>query len=304
MKKILSITLSLLIVAMSLTMMTSAAPTLLGDVNGDGEVTSRDARWVLQYSVGILTDSDLKCPENADYDGNGEVTSRDARKTLQASVGLDTDTPSTPTDPKKAYYAKLFNEESAKMSKGTYDWTRICAFTKDVDVGSATNILNSIIKGVDENADLNSVVGGFLGVGSASGKKGDAGKYAIIAMKLTEGDIKEIKEASDQVTLILNDSKNPSNGGNTPFNHISNDFVTEDDVKNAISGVTTSIAVSECNFKYFDVSITARVDKNQKPTVLWIRYKTDASMKLKAASVNVNGTGELETTLTYTNFKY
>ena len=62
-------------------------PVLLGDVDGDGDVTSTDARLTLQLSVDKITESDLTVPAAADVDGDGKVTSTDARLILQKSVG-------------------------------------------------------------------------------------------------------------------------------------------------------------------------------------------------------------------------
>ena len=55
--------------------------------------------------------------------------------------------------------------KAAVDSKAGYDWVRKCVYTTPIDVGNATGTLNKVIHMVDENADLNSVVGGFLGVG-------------------------------------------------------------------------------------------------------------------------------------------
>ena len=65
-----------------------------GDVDGDGKVTSADARLALRASVGLKEKDDvtegsagyLAC----DVDGDGKVTSGDARLILRASVGLET----------------------------------------------------------------------------------------------------------------------------------------------------------------------------------------------------------------------
>lgn len=56
-----------------------------GDVNGDGEVDSTDARIALQAAVGKveLTDAQKKA---ADVDRDGDVDSTDARKILQDAV--------------------------------------------------------------------------------------------------------------------------------------------------------------------------------------------------------------------------
>ena len=68
----------------------TVAPTadaLPGDVDGDGRVTSTDARLVLQLSVGKIRAENLVIPAVADVDGDGKVTSTDARLILQYSVG-------------------------------------------------------------------------------------------------------------------------------------------------------------------------------------------------------------------------
>ena len=61
-----------------------------GDVDGDGEVTSGDARFSLRASVGL----DILLPGTpaflaADADGNGLIESADARLILRISVGLE-----------------------------------------------------------------------------------------------------------------------------------------------------------------------------------------------------------------------
>lgn len=305
MKKTLSIILSLVLIVLSLSCLAMAAELKIGDVDGNGEIKATDARMILQHVANIktLTPDQIK---RADIVGNGDgVKATDARMILQIVAGLK-DAPSTPSDSPKAELAKLFNEESVKAAKGTYNWTRTCEFTKDVDVGSATGTLNNIIAGVDENADLNSVVGGFLGVGTASGTEKDAGKCAIIPMNLTESDIKDVQRDSEQVTLILNDSKNPSNGGNTPFNHVSNDFITKKDVEEKVkeSGVDM-ITVKSLDTNYHSVRVTARLDSNGNPSELTITYKMYATLGLRLSNVsNINGTGEIETKIKYTNIKY
>lgn len=60
------------------------APVVKGDADGDGKVTSADARLILRAAVG-LEQIDL---EVADIDGDGKITSADAREALRGSVGL------------------------------------------------------------------------------------------------------------------------------------------------------------------------------------------------------------------------
>jgi len=59
----------------------------LGDVDGDGKITSTDARLTLQLSVGKIRPEELKNAAAADVDGDGKVTSTDARLLLQVAVG-------------------------------------------------------------------------------------------------------------------------------------------------------------------------------------------------------------------------
>lgn len=57
-----------------------------GDVNGDGAVNTTDARLVLQYAVGKISDSDLDLSV-ADVNGDGQINTTDARLILQFAVG-------------------------------------------------------------------------------------------------------------------------------------------------------------------------------------------------------------------------
>jgi hypothetical protein len=61
-------------------------PLQKGDVNGDGAITSTDARLVLQAAAGKVT---LTAEEErlADMDGDGKITPTDARLILQEAVG-------------------------------------------------------------------------------------------------------------------------------------------------------------------------------------------------------------------------
>lgn len=60
------------------------APVIKGDADGDGKITSADARLVLRAAVGLDTVS----LEAGDIDGDGKITSADAREVLRASTGM------------------------------------------------------------------------------------------------------------------------------------------------------------------------------------------------------------------------
>ncbi|MBQ4572963.1 MAG: hypothetical protein IJA80_06780 [Clostridia bacterium] len=300
MKKVLSIVLSLVIIVLSLSCVAIAAVTMPGDVNEDGKVAATDARMILQVVAGLKDESFLKNKDNAELIVDGELKASDARMILQMVAGLE----NAPSVSSKADVVKLFNAETAKAAKGTYNWTRTCKFTKDINVGNTTDVLNSIIAGIDKNANLNSVIGGFLGVGNVSGTQKDAGKCAIIPMKLTEKDIKSFTRTNTQITVLLNDSANPSKGGNTAFNHISNDFITKEEVVSELDkAVGTLVSVNDLQTTYNNVRMVVDLDSKGNPAEFTITYTMYAKLNLDM-TISVVGDGEVETVLKYSNFKY
>lgn len=60
----------------------------LGDVDGDGKVTSADSRLVLRYSIGLEKFNNNQ-KKAADFDKDGKINSEDARLIMRYSVGLD-----------------------------------------------------------------------------------------------------------------------------------------------------------------------------------------------------------------------
>ncbi len=61
--------------------------------------------------------------------------------------------------------AEAINAATAKAVAAGYHWTRSAQYTQPIDVGSATSGLNTLIKGIHSEASLDSVVGGFIGIG-------------------------------------------------------------------------------------------------------------------------------------------
>ena len=79
--------------ALALVMLAAAAivpayAASMGDVDGDGEVTSQDARLALRYAIGLegLTSSQKAL---ADMDKDGDITAADARSVLRKAIGLE-----------------------------------------------------------------------------------------------------------------------------------------------------------------------------------------------------------------------
>ena len=303
--KIISVMLAVALVVMAIPFTTFAATK--GDVDGNGEISAVDARLILQYVAGLKTEADLENSAGADLSGDGNITSADARIVLQIVAGLveaptepeKPSEPEKPTEPEKpsadsekAQMAALFNAETAKAAKGKYNWARTCRYVKPLSVSGAPI------------SAIQSIVDKFLGIGNTNGNQADAGKNALIAMKLTESDIKEIKQSNGQITLILNDSTNPTVGGDTPFSHVSNDIVTSADAEAEIKKNLSSGKLNSFYAKYYDVAVTATVDNNGTPTSLAITYKMYAKLSAKALGITADGEGTIETTIKYANFNY
>lgn len=68
----------------------AADPILLGDADGDGEVTSRDAALIARTVVGLAT-FDGDAAARADVNGDGSVGADDAARILRCFIGLTDD---------------------------------------------------------------------------------------------------------------------------------------------------------------------------------------------------------------------
>ena len=305
MKKVLSIVLSIVLIALSLSCVAMAAVTKPGDADGNGEVAATDARMVLQVVAGLKDESFIKNKDNVDLIADGKLQATDARMILQMVAGLQEDpsVPSNPTEPPKfpnasdkAQWAELFNAETAKVAKGSYTWTRVCNYVEPLTAD-----------GVDVSL-IQSTVDNFLGIGTANGDKSNAGKNALIAMNLTADDIKEIQQSNSQITLILNNPSNSTVGGDTPFRHVSNDIITKADVENEIKAALPSAKLNSFNANYYDVVVTAFLDNRGNPDRLLITYKLsakiDAQAKVLLSNINARGEGTVETKIEYKDFGY
>ncbi len=306
--KIISVMLAVVLVVMAIPFTTFAATK--GDVNDDGEISAVDARLILQVVAGLKTEADLKNAAGADVDGKTGVSAVDARIVLQIVAGLkdaptETDKPTEPEKPsepetpdapsansEKAQLAALFNAETAKAANGKYNWARTCRYVKPLSVDGVSV---SLIQGTVDK---------FLGIGNTNGNQADAGKNALIAMNLTESDIKEVKQSKGQITLFLNSSADPTVGGDTAFSHVSKDIVTSAEVEKEIKAAISSGKLNNFYANYYDVAVTVSFDANGTPKSLLITYKLYASLEAKAMGITANGDGTVETTIKYADFNY
>ena len=295
-----------IVIAWSLVTIAFVAPSMGGTVvagtTNNGGSTSTD------NNVG---GNDVATPDDENLLGGDETTDVPADENADAPADENADAPAGNTEMTKADVVKLFNDTTAKAAKGSYKVSRVGKIIKNIDVGSATKTLNSIIKGVDENASLDSVVGGFLGINKpidaeVKGGKIDGAdaKYMIKAMNLTEADVQDFSVNGDKYTIQLKACTNPN--ANSALGHASNDYVTFPEVNQSIAnevGNAVKIIEDESQANYTKILFTATI-VDGKLTALDYSYTFSATLKIKLAIMNATGTGETDITGKYTNIKY
>ena len=200
-----------------------------------------------------------------------------------------------------------FNEWTAAAAKSSYKFARVCQYTPDgaIDVGNATDTLNNIIKMIDKNASLSTVVGGFLGIGNREGEvangqipEGMNPQYALKAMQLTAEDIKGAGKDGNTYKVQLNACANPKKDNSNALSRATNDFFTHEEVVKGISDLTTLITVSSTNVEYTQIVLAATME-GDKMVALEISYTFAAQMSLKAG-IAINGNGKATNKITYT----
>ena len=309
-----------IVIAWSLVAIAFTAPSMGGTVvagtvnNGGSTNTDNNAGSVDAPST---DDESLLGGEDAtDAPAGDEVTDAPADDTTDAPAGdegtADAPAADNAAPATKADVIKFFNAETAKAAKGSYKLSRAGKFIKNIDVGAATGALNSIIQGVDKNASLDSVVGGFLGIqanpitGEVKNGKGEGfdAKYMIKAMTLTDADVKDFAVNGNKYSFQVNACTNP--GASSAMAHATNDYITFAEVNQSIAnevGSAVKVVEGESQANYNKILFTATV-VDGKITALDYSYSFGATLKIRLAIMNATGTGEAEITGKYTNIKY
>ena len=160
----------------------SATPAQSGSQNAGGSASKSD--WDTSANGSGSSQSGSQSSTSGDNASGGNAA---------AATGVDA-----------AAAAEAINAATAKAVAAGYHWTRSAQYTQPIDVGSATSGLNTLIKGIDSEASLDSVVGGFLGIGDKEmdiEKGGSAAEqidyhgenYALQATSLKAEDLKNLK---------------------------------------------------------------------------------------------------------------
>lgn len=271
-------------------------------VNGDAP--SGDAN-VPSDDTNIPSDDATDVPSD-------DATDAPADDTTDAPADDVTDAPAGDNAPagfSKANAHEMLNKWTAAAAKKSYKFARVSAYTPDgaIDVGNATGTLNKVINMIDKNASLDSVVGGFLGIGNRDGEvkngkipEGMKADYALKAMALTAADVKSATANGNKYTVVINDCSNPQKDGKNAISRATNDFFTHQEVVDGLAETAGSlIKVNSTDVKYTAITITATVDGDALKT-LNISYTFAANLSLKALGAGINGKGKATNSITYT----
>ena len=211
--------------------------------------------------------------------------------------------------------AEAINAATAKAVAAGYHWTRTAQYTEPVDVGNATSALNKIIQGIDSESDLNSVVGGFIGIGDKDmdiTKGGNAAEqidyhgenYALQATSLKAEDLKNLKVDGNTYTFEVENASSPQQDKSTAMSRLTNDILTQDQVSTEIKNFVSAANVNSAAIEYSNIKATVVIeDGNLKE----FKYSYDGKvtdLNIKIAIVSVNGKGAMHVDGAYTGFVY
>ena len=211
--------------------------------------------------------------------------------------------------------AEAINAATAKAVAAGYHWTRTAEYTEPVDVGNATGALNKIIQGIDSEADLNSVVGGFIGIGDKEmdiAKGGNAAEqieyhgenYALQATSLQASDLKNLKVDGNTYPFEVENASSPQTDKSTAMSRLTNDILTQDQVSTEIKNFVSAANVNSATIEYSNIKATVVIEDG---TLKEFKYSYDGKvtdLNIKIAIVSVNGKGAMHVEGAYTNFAY
>ncbi len=272
-----------------------------GDKTTGDTTTTTAAEEITDAPVEESTDAPVEESSAADTSDASEAPSEEETSAEETSA------PAADAEMTKADFVAFLNAETAKAAKGSYKFNRNCSYVNPIDVGNMTNALNSVIKMVDENSDLSSVVGGFLGIGTKTGtfpKDTPDDDYQIKATKLTEADLANFSVADGVYSFTLANASNPKKTNATPFSRFTNDFITHEEVDAGIKDAAGSlITLNNTDVDYTNVKVSVKVVDGKIAEINY-QYNFAATLELKILVGKVNGAGSAKTTGEFTNIKY
>lgn len=272
----------------------SAAPTQSGSQNAGGSASKSD--WDTSANGSGSSQSGSQSSTSGNNASGGNAAAGEA--------GVDA-----------AAAAEAINAATAKAVAAGYHWTRSAQYTQPIDVGSATSGLNTLIKGIDSEASLDSVVGGFIGIGDKEmdiEKGGSAAEqidyhgenYALQATSLKAEDLKNLKVDGNTYTFEVENATSPQTDKSTAMSRLTNDILTQSMVDSEIKNFISAAKINSATIEYTNIKATVVIeDGNLKE----FKYSYDgnvAELNIKVSFISVSGKGAMHVDGAYTNFAY
>lgn len=272
----------------------SATPAQGGSQNAGGSASKSD--WDTSANGSGSSQSGSQSSTSGDNASGGNAAA--------AEAGVDA-----------AAAAEAINAATAKAVAAGYHWTRSAQYTQPVDVGSATSGLNTLIKGIDPEASLDSVVGGFIGIGDKEmdiEKGGSAAEqidyhgenYALQATALQASDLKNLKVDGNTYTFEVENATSPQTDKSTAMSRLTNDILTQSMVDSEIKNFISVAKINSATIEYTNIKATVVIeDGNLKE----FKYSYDgnvAELNIKVSFISASGKGAMHVDGAYTNFVY
>ncbi len=250
-----------------------------------------------------------------DTSANGSGSSQSGSQSSTSGDNASGGNAAAATGVDAAAAAEAINAATAKAVAAGYHWTRSAQYTQPIDVGSATSGLNTLIKGIDSEASLDSVVGGFIGIGDKEmdiEKGGSAAEqidyhgenYALQATSLKAEDLKNLKVDGNTYTFEVENATSPQTDKSTAMSRLTNDILTQSMVDSEIKNFISAAKINSATIEYTNIKATVVIeDGNLKE----FKYSYDgnvAELNIKVAFISVNGKGAMHVDGAYTNFVY
>ena len=272
----------------------SATPAQGGSQNAGGSASKSD--WDTSANGSGSSQSGSQSSTSGDNASGGNAAA--------AEAGVDA-----------AAAAEAINAATAKAVAAGYHWPRSAQYTQPIDVGSATSGLNTLIKGIDSEASLDSVVGGFIGIGDKEmdiEKGGSAAEqidyhgenYALQATSLKAEDLKNLKVDGNTYTFEVENATSPQTDKSTAMSRLTNDILTQSMVDSEIKNFISAAKINSATIEYTNIKATVVIeDGNLKE----FKYSYDgnvAELNIKVSFISVSGKGAMHVDGAYTNFVY
>ena len=250
-----------------------------------------------------------------DTSANGSGSSQSGSQSSTSGDNASGGNAAAATGVDAAAAAEAINAATAKAVAAGYHWTRSAQYTQPIDVGSATSGLNTLIKGIDSEASLDSVVGGFIGIGDKEmdiEKGGSAAEqidyhgenYALQATSLKAEDLKNLKVDGNTYTFEVENATSPQTDKSTAMSRLTNDILTQSMVDSEIKNFISAAKINSATIEYTNIKATVVIeDGNLKE----FKYSYDgnvAELNIKVSFISVSGKGAMHVEGAYTNFAY